>query len=121
MECLVVDDSSTVRKIARRHLSDIGYSVREATNGAEALDACAQSMPEMILLDWNMPVMSGIEFLRELRKSEAGQRPKVVFCTTEGDMDHIKTALEAGANEYVIKPFDRDVLEFKFELAQQAA
>jgi two-component system chemotaxis response regulator CheY len=71
-------------------------------------------MPDAILLDWNMPVMSGIEFLRALRREEGGASPLVVFCTTENDMEHISEAINAGANEYIMKPFDRDIIEAKF-------
>jgi two-component system chemotaxis response regulator CheY len=71
-------------------------------------------MPEAILLDWNMPVMNGLEFLTELRKSKGGDAPVVVFCTTENDMSRIQAAIQAGANEYIMKPFDREILETKF-------
>ena len=71
-------------------------------------------MPDVVLLDWNMPVMSGIEFLRELRAIPDIDQPVVVFCTTENDMDHIQQAIEAGANEYIMKPFDSEIIESKF-------
>ena len=71
-------------------------------------------MPEAILLDWNMPVMNGIEFLRQLRSEPGGDTPTVVFCTVENDIDHIRTALEAGANEYIMKPFDGEIIAAKF-------
>ena len=70
----------------------------------------------MILLDWNMPVMSGMDFLRALRGSAVPTRPKVVFCTTENGMAYIRAAIEAGADEYVMKPFDRDTLESKLQI-----
>lgn len=113
--CLVVDDSSVVRKVARRILEDMDYVIEEAEDGQEAYDKCRQSMPDAILLDWNMPVKSGLEFLKELRGYEGGDKPKVVFCTTENDVGHIAMALKAGANEYIMKPFDRDILESKFQ------
>jgi len=71
-------------------------------------------MPDAILLDWNMPVMSGIEFLRQLRRESGGERPVVLFCTTENDVDHITEALKAGANEYIMKPFDGEIIQSKF-------
>jgi two-component system chemotaxis response regulator CheY len=86
----------------------------EAVDGKDALDACTSTMPDVILLDWNMPVMSGIDFLRALRRSDGGTDPVVVFCTTENDLNHIRAAMEAGANEYIMKPFDSDILEAKF-------
>lgn len=115
--CLVVDDSRVVRKVARRILEDLGFECGEAEDGRKALDACLDKMPDAVLLDWNMPVMSGIEFLKELRASPDGEKPKVLFCTTENDMDHIRKAMTNGADEYIMKPFDKEIIETKFTLA----
>ena len=112
--CLVVDDSRVIRKVARRILEELRFDVEEAEDGRVALDQCLRRMPDAVLLDWNMPVMSGIEFLRALRASAGGELPVVVFCTTENDLGHIREALEAGANEYIMKPFDREIVEAKF-------
>lgn len=111
--CLIVDDSRVVRKVARQIFEALGFACTEAEDGKQALDACLKSLPDVILLDWNMPVMSGIEFLRELRKLADGQKPIVVFCTTENDMKHIQEALSSGANEYIMKPFDADIVRSK--------
>ena len=118
--CLVVDDSKVIRKVARHILEGLDYRVDEAEDGQVALDACHAAMPDVILLDWNMPVMSGIEFLRALGASGLPNRAKVVFCTTENDIGHIRAAMEAGADEYVMKPFDRDTLESKLQIVQAA-
>lgn len=112
--CLVVDDSKVVRSVARKILEGLDFKVEEAGDGQQALDACKRQMPEAVLLDWNMPVMSGIEFLRALRETDGGDQPIVVFCTTENDMAHIQEALGAGANEYIMKPFDSEIVESKF-------
>jgi two-component system, chemotaxis family, chemotaxis protein CheY len=112
--CLVVDDSRVVRKVARRIAEDLGFSCEEAEDGQKAYEYCAKQMPDAILLDWNMPVMSGIEFLEKLRQMPGGGAPKVVFCTTENDMAHITRAMNAGANEYIMKPFDSDIIQSKF-------
>jgi len=115
--CLVVDDSKVIRKVARHILEALHFNVEEAGDGREALDRCqAGDVPDVILLDWNMPVMSGMEFLRSLGASEMPNRPKVVFCTTENDVAHIRAAIDAGADEYMMKPFDRDTLESKLQL-----
>ncbi|HEX8389090.1 MAG TPA: response regulator [Sphingomonas sp.] len=114
--CLVVDDSKVIRKVARHILEALDFTVSEAADGREALDRCAEASPDVILLDWNMPVMSGMDFLRALRATEGGGKPKVVFCTTENGMAYIRAALEAGADEYVMKPFDRDTLESKLQI-----
>ncbi|HET6184259.1 MAG TPA: response regulator [Acetobacteraceae bacterium] len=108
--CLVVDDSRTVRRIARRILEDGGFTVDERENGAAALEACRAALPDVVLLDWNMPEMSGIEFLRALRTEFGPDRPPVVFCTTETELAFIEAALAAGAQEYIMKPFDADIL-----------
>ena len=112
--CLVVDDSRVIRKVSRHILESLGFAVDEAENGQEALDRCGEEMPDVVLLDWNMPVMSGIEFITCLRQRPEGDRPKVVFCTTENDVAHIARALHAGANEYIMKPFDKDIVTAKF-------
>jgi two-component system, chemotaxis family, chemotaxis protein CheY len=112
--CLVVDDSSIVRKIARRIVESLGFEVIEAEDGVEALVVCKRAMPEAILLDWNMPVMDGFQFLDTLRRMPGGEEPKVVFCTTETGIDHITRAMGGGANEYIMKPFDKDIVADKF-------
>lgn len=111
--CLVVDDSKVIRLVARRILETLDFTITEAVNGEEALQACRYGMPDLILLDWNMPIMNGLDFLKSLRASSGGDRPKVVFCTTENDMPHIVEAMAAGADEYIMKPFDRDIVEAK--------
>ena len=112
--CLVVDDSGVVRKIARSILETLDFACTEAEDGHQALEHCRQRMPDAILLDWNMPVMDGLAFLQALRRLEGGAAPKVVFCTTENDLGHIQAALGAGADEYIMKPFDREIIESKF-------
>ena len=114
--CLVVDDSKVIRKVARHILEALDFAVSEACDGREALDACIACPPDVILLDWNMPVMSGMDFLRALRATPLPSKPKVVFCTTENGMAYIRAAIEAGADEYVMKPFDRDTLESKLSI-----
>ena len=113
--CLVVDDSSVIRKVARRILEGLEFQIVEAENGEEAIETCKSQLPDAILLDWNMPKMDGYDFLRVLRRLPGGDKPKVVFCTTENDVAHIARALHAGANEYIMKPFDKDIVEAKFQ------
>ncbi len=115
--CLVVDDSRVVRKVARRILEANGYIVAEAADGQEALDACRAGLPDFVLLDWNMPVMDGITFLRALRSEFGPDNPTVIFCTTENDMTHIEMAISSGAQEYIMKPFDEDILMGKLDQA----
>ncbi len=112
--CLIVDDSRVIRQVARRMVEDLNFDVAEAGDGQAALDRCREAMPEVILLDWNMPVMNGLDFLKALREEQGGDAPTVVFCTTENDIDHITMAINAGANEFIMKPFDKDILQAKF-------
>lgn len=112
--CLVVDDSKVIRMVAKKILQELEFNVEEAADGQEALDACKRELPAGVLLDWNMPVMDGLEFLVALRALPGGDKPIVVFCTTENDMDHIQKAIEAGANEYIMKPFDSEIIQAKF-------
>ncbi len=112
--CLIVDDSKVIRMVARKILQELEFETNEAADGQEAVNACKQKMPDAVLLDWNMPIMSGIEFLKELRKLPGGDAPVVVFCTTENDIEHIQEAIEAGANEYIMKPFDSEIIQAKF-------
>ncbi len=94
--CLIVDDSSVIRKVAKRILEGLEFQIMEAEDGQQALDQCHRMLPDAILLDWNMPRMDGYDFLKALRRMPGGERPKVVFCTTENDVAHIARALHAG-------------------------
>jgi two-component system chemotaxis response regulator CheY len=93
----------------------MGFHVVEAEDGQQALEVCQRELPEAVLLDWNMPVMDGYDFLGNLRRLPGGDQPKVVFCTTENGIDHISRAIHAGANEYIMKPFDKDIVMAKFQ------
>ena len=115
--CLVVDDSRVIRKVARHILEDLGFVVAEAGDGADALDVCRAAMPDAILLEWRLPVMSGHEFLERLRLEPGGDAPKVIFCSSETSLAHIREALEAGADEYIMKPFDADIMVGKLAAA----
>lgn len=111
--CLAVDDSPLIRSIHRHMLERMGLTAAEAGDGEAALALCAETMPDLILLDWNMPVLNGIEFLRRLRILPDGRHPKVVLCTMETDLEHIGEAMAEGADEYIMKPFDLRILAGK--------
>ncbi|MEE2526095.1 response regulator [Hyphobacterium sp. HN65] len=113
--CLVVDDSRVIRKVARRIIESLGFHVDEASDGAEALETCRAAMPDAILLDRNMPVMNGIDFVKTLRQDPGGDKPVVIFCTTENDIPSITEALRAGVDEYIMKPFDAEIVQSKFQ------
>lgn len=119
--CLVVDDSSVIRKIARHILEGLGYEVDEAENGRDALEHCNAKCPDVILLDWQLPVMGSTEFLTGLRISGSSKRPLIIYCTTENDAGDVSRAFTAGADDYLLKPFDRAMLESKLKELQPAA
>jgi two-component system chemotaxis response regulator CheY len=114
--CLVVDDSKVIRKVARHILEGLGLDVEEAEDGSIALQACQTQKFDVVVLDWNMPVMNGMEFLTALNELGLSHRPKIMFCTTENGTAHIRAAIENGADEYIMKPFDRETLERKLQL-----
>ncbi len=119
--CLIVDDSSVVRKVARRILEDLDFTVEVAEDGEEAFEKCKANMPDTILLDWNLPMMSGLDFLKLLRAFIGGEKPHIVYCTVEHDIGIIAMARKEGADDYMMKPFDRKSLEAKFNLSRFAA
>ncbi len=114
---LVVDDSRTIRTIIRRILIELGYEVCEAGNGIEALKVIEAegATVKLVLADWNMPEMNGLELLQRLRQDPGLASLKIIMVTTETEMDHMASALEAGADEYVMKPFTKDILVEKLE------
>ena len=114
-KCLIVDDSHVVRKIARKIVEELQFSAAEAEDGCIALDRCRGDMSDAILLDWNMSNMDELEFLEKLRALSGVVQPIVVFCTTENALSHIQKALEYGADEYIMKPFDSDIVREKFK------
>ena len=114
--CLIVDDSDIVRKTLRRMAEEYGFTCAEAENGEMAYDACRGMMPDIIFLDWNMPVMNGLDFVKKLRKTAGGDKPKVIFCSSETAQKQISRALDAGADEYIMKPFDAGIVQSKLRL-----
>ncbi|CAG4933719.1 MULTISPECIES: response regulator [Acidithrix] len=114
---LVIDDSSATRMILARILTELGYSVEKAENGADALHKLSKmAKPELILIDWNMPVMNGYEFLVKARSMAQFDDVTMMMVTTETEIEQVLKALEAGANEYVMKPFTKDVIDEKLSL-----
>jgi two-component system chemotaxis response regulator CheY len=114
-QVLVVDDSPVIRKIARRILEGMRFQTSEATDGKQALAACSFLMPDAILVDWSMPVLDGYGFVKQLRRMPGGDKPKVIFCTSEYDVAHVARAMHSGADEFMLKPFDREIMLSKFE------
>ena len=113
--CLVVDDSRVIRKVSSKIAKSLGYNVIEAQDGIEALARCKQAMPELVLTDWDMPEMDGLEFVRQLRAIPTAKAPTVVFCTSKGQVEDIHAGVKAGADDYIVKPFDESALRAKLE------
>jgi two-component system chemotaxis response regulator CheY len=111
--CLVVDDSSVVRKIVGRVLENLGFEVTEAESGQEGLDMCQETMPDGILLDCTLPGMPSTEFIVSLRALANGDKPFVLYCSTENNSKEIARALASGADDYVLKPITRDAIKAK--------
>ena len=113
--CLIVDDSRVIRKVAAKIAASLGYVSVEAQDGEEALARCKQSMPDLVLTDWNMPEMDGITFVTKLRGIPTPKEPVVVFCTSNGEAKDIHDGIAAGADDYIVKPFDEAALKAKLE------
>ncbi len=113
MKCLVVDDSKIVRKVVRKIVENLGFEVVEAEDGKAAIDQAKAAPIDVMILDWNMPVMDGLECMKQLRADSSVHQPKIIFCTTENDFSKIQTAMMAGADEYVMKPFDEAIIAGK--------
>lgn len=112
--CMIVDDSRVVRMVARKIVEGLGFDVIEAEDGLIAFGLCEKKLPDAILLDWNMPNMDGLECMKKVRQLPDGDKVKIVFCTTENDLSHIRNAIANGADEYVMKPFDAEIITGKF-------
>ena len=110
---LVVDDSRVIRTVARRILEELHYAVEEAADGIAGLRACREKMPDLIFLDWNLPSMKGVDFVKSVRGQTDGGHPVILCATTENDTGEITAAVAAGANDYIMKPFDATAVRAK--------
>ena len=121
MRALVIDDSRTTRKILTRMLNGMGFETFEAVNGRDGLDRLREmGTSDLVLVDWNMPEMDGFEFVRAVRAEREFDSVPLVMCTTNNDMESVAKALEAGATEFIMKPFTEDVIREKLELVGAA-
>ena len=118
MRAMVIDDSRPIRTILARLLRDVGFeAVEQAENGQEAIDKLNETgCLDLVLVDWNMPVMNGLEFVESVRRDETYDRMPLVMVTTETEMERVERAMSAGANEYVMKPFTKDIVLEKLRL-----
>lgn len=116
--CLVIDESLMVRRVAARIIRDFGYEVLDTKTGQEAIDMARIRLPDVILLDWQVGDMSAIEVIDDIRSLPKGEKTRIIFCTAQRSLEQIRAALSAGADEYIMKPFDSDIIESKFRLAR---
>ena len=110
-QCLIIDDSSSIRKVANRILQDFGYESREASDSDEALKLCSEAMPEFIIVDWQIPDSDSNKLMDAIRKLPDGDRPTIIFCALENDPMRLAAAIRHGANGKLMKPFDRETVE----------
>ena len=117
MQALVVDDSKAMRMILARSLRELGFEVAEAADGKQALETLRNGgTKDLVLIDWNMPEMNGFELVQAVRAEARFAETRLVMVTTESELDHVDKALAAGANEYVMKPFTKDLIRDKLAL-----
>jgi two-component system chemotaxis response regulator CheY len=117
MQALVVDDSAIIRKILTAYLQRFGFTVTVAEDGRQALDRLStMATSDLVLVDWNMPEMDGIAFIRAVRAQAHYAALPLIMVTTNADISHVAEALDAGANEYIMKPFTADIMREKLEL-----
>jgi two-component system chemotaxis response regulator CheY len=112
---LILDDSSVIRKVARRIIEDMGYHVMDAADGSEAMQICRHSMPDAIIVDWIMPNMSGTEFITDFKVNfgQAADNTQLIYCTHEMNIPEMAKAKRAGATHFIMKPFNKQILEKK--------
>jgi two-component system chemotaxis response regulator CheY len=115
-KCLIVDDSRIIRRVAAKILYELGFEPDEAEDGEKAMEAVRIRMPDVAIVDWDMPVMDGLSFVEALRKMPGGDKPLVIFCTADNEVHHIERALEVGADEYIMKPFDSEIVRSKLTI-----
>jgi len=117
MNALVVDDSRAIRTILRHILVEFGFTVREASNGREGIESLnREGNPDIVFIDWNMPVMNGLDFVLAVRGDASKSAMPLIMVTTETEIESVSRALDAGANEYIMKPFDREIVREKLEI-----
>ncbi len=117
MKAIIIDDAKTMRSILGKILKEVGFEIVEAGHGQEALDKLKETGPlDLALVDWNMPVMNGLEFIKAIRAIPEFRDMWIMMVTTETEMDNMVKAMVAGANEYVMKPFTKEIILGKLEI-----
>lgn len=112
--CMIVDDAEVIRRVGRRIIETSRMIPLDAEDATSALELCRRNMPDAILVDWQMPLTDGAELIEEIRAMEDGDLPKIFYCCSESDPKDIRRALNAGANDYILKPFDKQSVQLAF-------
>ncbi|MBQ8465902.1 MAG: response regulator [Alphaproteobacteria bacterium] len=114
--CLIADDSKVIRLLLSKIMSNLGFSVIEAEDGEDVIELTQTQEPDVIIMDWSLPVLDGIDALYKLRASNLPKAPKIIFCSSSSDLDRINQAIKGGADDYIIKPFDEDIVASKLTI-----
>lgn len=116
VKCIIADDSKIIRMLLSKILENFGFEVSEAEDGEELLEQCANLQPDLIICDWTLPVIDGIDVLYKIRGDKKIKQPKFVFCSFISDIEKIRQALDGGANDFVMRPFDEDIIASKLAI-----
>lgn len=115
-KCLIADDSKIIRMLLGKIMNNLDFEVLEAEDGEEVVELCQINEPELIVMDWRLPVLEGIDALYKIRNSKKIKQPKVMFCSSLSDVDKIREALDGGADDYIMKPFDEEIIVSKLAI-----
>ena len=114
--CIVADDSKIMRMLISKIMENFGYSVDEAENGEDVLEQCAKNMPDLVICDWELPLIDGIDVLLKIRTDKKVKQPVFIFCSYKKDTQIIEQALNAGADDFIMCPFDEDIIASKLRI-----
>ena len=115
-QCLIADDSKIIRMLLNKIMSNLGFDVTEAEDGEEVVELCQLNEPDLIIMDYHLPVLEGIDAMYKIRSSRISKQPKIIFCSSLNDITIIKDALDGGADDYIIKPFDEEIIISKLAI-----
>ena len=113
MKCLIADDSRIIRMVLAKIFSNFGFEVEEAEDGDEVIEKCLAEEPDIIVMDWWLPVIDGIDVLYKIRNDRRIRQPRIVFCSANSNPEKISEALQGGADDYLMKPFDEEIIKSK--------
>lgn len=116
LRCIIADDSKIMRMLLRKILENLNFEVDEAEDGEEVIELCAQTPADLIISDWELPLMDGIDVLYKIRADRKIRQPKFVFCSYQKDADTIRQALDGGADDFIMRPFDEDIVAAKLAI-----